>query len=843
MTKVTVPIPALIGGVSTQPEPLRLPQQAELSNNAVASVVEGLIKRAPTEFQSTFIGFPATPAVVHPIHGNDGDYVVAAADGDLAIFDMADPGGSRVVLRNSAGGIATSADLTYLETDDPQADLKFLTLDDVTLILNRSKGTGATGSLAPPQANAALVHIQSGAYTTQYRVKVRHSGGDNIEVIYRTYATDGSDPNGSPGTVSAAEDSIRTEKIAEVISDVLAGGSTATTYIGATVASGLSSGLPSASWDVSVSGSIIRIHRLDNTDFDIEVSDSQGNSLIQSVYKTVQLFSDLPVHAPVGFRVEVVGDPGTPDSSYWAEFEAHDDTAVRAFADGFWRESVDPLSEGRPNPVLMPHALIRQADGEFRFTPLNGASYPLSGYPGPLENEEWPVPLWATRLAGDTDTNVNPAFFGGPIRDMTYHGGRLCFLSADALTMSETREPFNFYKTTVVDSLDTERIILDTSNIHGDQLSHVVPLGSDLVLFADGMQFIIRSEGPVTPSSTSMIIGGRYNSNPDAQPIQVGDALFVATDRSGYGAIHEFRVTGERRPQLERKDLTAAASDYVGQVRTMTSTPQLNMVAAVSDDEQSVWVYTYYDRDGERVQQAWQKWTFARSPTIIHCWFDDTNLWLILKYGSLTRLMKMRCAPFTRDPGGERIYLDERVDQSATLRLLVGDTTVVSLPFFTDNNVRVVEKSTGKEIRVVSVSDQLVVLAGDHTATEFYLGQPIDFRHDLSYVQRFDENQSPILGEELHLGRAYMAYDNSGPFYVSVVTQTGEEFITRFSGPTLGRGSNYQKIRPISGTFQFPIRGRSDERRISIRSSDPWPLRLVSMDIEARIRRMHGGRA
>ena len=43
-------IPNLINGVSQQSESLRLGSQAESQTNGIASVVEGLKKRTPTEF-------------------------------------------------------------------------------------------------------------------------------------------------------------------------------------------------------------------------------------------------------------------------------------------------------------------------------------------------------------------------------------------------------------------------------------------------------------------------------------------------------------------------------------------------------------------------------------------------------------------------------------------------------------------------------------------------------------------------------------------------------------------------------------------------------------------------
>lgn len=847
MTKLTLSIPSFTGGVSTQPEPLRLPQQANRSDNAVASVVEGLKTRPPTEFVSTLSAFPTAPVVIHSMETADGNYIVAAGNQSLTIYDR-DGSGSPLVLRNTNGAIATSSDLSYLQTSDPENDLKFLTLSEYTLVLNRTKVTAGSANSIRTLPNQAIVQVNTGAYSKEYRIRVSHSGGDSIEVGYQTYGSDGSTPAAptTPGSTGAAEATVKTEHIATQLESLLRTGNT-TGIVGGTVYAGNSSGLPPQRWTVTRSGSVIRVVRLDGTDFTFEVSDSSGDNLMRPAYKSVQLFSDLPAHAPHGMKIKVEGDPSNEGNDYWAEFIVQGQTPVppaaaasatnlSTWGDGYWRESVAPGVRAGLDESLMPHVLIRQADGEWQFTSLDGLSYIAGG-------QEYPVPSWGWREAGDLESNEDPSFVGEAIRDMVFHEGRLCLLSENALTMSATREPFTFFRSSVIDTIDTDRIDLESNRARSERMSHVVSMGADLTIFGDSIQYIIRSDGPVTPTSVSMIEGGRYKSNPNAQPIRVAGSLFVPTERSGRGCVHEMRVSGERRPTLEKVDLTASVPGYLGSIRKLLTSPQLEMVVATSADDESLYVYTHYFNGGERVMQAWQRWTFRGDPEIRGAWFDDTDLWLICNYFGSYRLLKIRCAPYESDGDSTLVYLDERIDQTQCSSISVANNnTVCVFPFTPTSGLRVIEKETAKEIRVVSINGTSVTLAGIHTLREFWAGQPIEFRHDLSRIHRFGEDQSPVISPELHLDTLSVHYTDSGPFEVVVMTDDGQEAPTRLMGPYLGLGADYESMRMTSGRLKVGVRSRSDISRISFRSTEPWPVRLVSMDVEARELRQHGAR-
>ena len=77
----------------------------------------------------------------------------------------------------------------------------------------------------------------------------------------------------------------------------------------------------------------------------------------------MQAFVELPTISPVGYQVEITGDPGNNFDGYYVEFEPRDGD----FNEGSWLETVSPGVEYKIDPATMPHLLVRKADGNFWF--------------------------------------------------------------------------------------------------------------------------------------------------------------------------------------------------------------------------------------------------------------------------------------------------------------------------------------------------------------------------------------------------------------------------------------------------------------------------------------------
>ena len=90
MSLVSASIPNLINGVSQQPPSLRLKTQAEVQQNGLSTVVEGLRKRPSAEHVAILQNIPSgiDDAFIHTIRRDeDEQYTLIITAGALRVYD------------------------------------------------------------------------------------------------------------------------------------------------------------------------------------------------------------------------------------------------------------------------------------------------------------------------------------------------------------------------------------------------------------------------------------------------------------------------------------------------------------------------------------------------------------------------------------------------------------------------------------------------------------------------------------------------------------------------------------------------------------------------------------
>ncbi len=145
MPLVSTSIPNLLNGVSQQPSSLRQLTQGETQVNALSSVIDGLIKRPATEHIAKILNSSVDNAAIHVIdRGVDNRHIaVVTATASSATVYMFKINGTTLTTN-----VVSNAD-QYLYTDNPQRDLKFLTIADTTFILNKTKTVAMKTATTP----------------------------------------------------------------------------------------------------------------------------------------------------------------------------------------------------------------------------------------------------------------------------------------------------------------------------------------------------------------------------------------------------------------------------------------------------------------------------------------------------------------------------------------------------------------------------------------------------------------------------------------------------------------------------------------------------------------------
>ena len=810
----------------------------------MATVVEGLTKRAPPDHVAKVITGDAGAVIGHTINRDATErYVVILKDQDpgadgagggditadaLRVFN-AETGASVDIKGPDGNSAASAANLAYLNCGDPAQDLKVLTINDYTFIVNRQKEAAMTADTTTDPGNQALVTIVQGNYSTEYTVKVTY-GSISREV---TITTPGSSDSG-------AADEIQTTAIAANMKTALATGSApspdaAVTDTGTFVA---------GEFDFAVSGATIHIQRDAPTteDFDITLEDSVGNGNATVVKDTAQLFTDLPLVAPHDFITKIAGDPETGIDDYYVKFVAD---SGAGFEIGTWEETVAPGIAYKCNEDLMPHLLIRQSDGNFQFAPADGGTYTSDA-------TTFTRPKWGGREAGDTTPTPDPGFIGEPINAIFFFMNGLGFLAGEKVILSEAGEFFNFFRTTITSLLDSAVIDVTAAHTKVSILRHAIPYVEVLVLFSDQTQFVLRSEGLLTPKTVSITPSTEFESDRYVAPEANGDSIFFATTRGSYAGIREYRDVSSQRLSFEATEVSATVPTYIsGSISKMaSSTKEDVLVIQASGSTSTLWIYKFFNNGGQRVQSSWFKFTFGSDADIKNVDFIDSTLYLLVQRTEGLFIESMDFAPGQADTDSTfKIALDRRIKESdcspSPSYDSATDKTTFTLPYNISSGatMQVVSRATstvepGINYPITSSTTNTVVVSGDLSAAPVWIGEQYTKKYTFTKIHLQQPSQrggmAAVLSGRYQLRNGTLLFEDSGYFKVKVTPRYQSAYEYPFTGRVLGSGNNLIGSPSIEdGVFKFPLMGKHDELTVEVENDSPLPSRLLGAEWEA----------
>lgn len=286
---ITSTVPNLIGGVSQQPERLRLPSHMKQQEHSMCDPAKGLHKRPPTLHRAQLSGLYGE-GLYHILYlGERGAFHLNIKDGVVRVFAH---DGTEIPVT-----VDESVSLAYLVTMNPMDDLKVHTEADTTFIINSKV---VVDDIRPAESTArwdGMIWIKAGNYGRTYSITIPNYGT-------ASYTT----PDGS---------------VANHIN------STRTDYIATQLASSLTAnGVPG----VTANGSVINFGEggFDGMSFD----DGMGATSMGIVYKSVRDVGELPAtHVKDGFTIKIEGGDDTAAGDYYLRFRAED---------AIWAESVHP---------------------------------------------------------------------------------------------------------------------------------------------------------------------------------------------------------------------------------------------------------------------------------------------------------------------------------------------------------------------------------------------------------------------------------------------------------------------------------------------------------------------
>lgn len=626
-----IAIPNLLNGVSQQPPQVRFPTQCEEMVNGYASPTESLTKRYPTEVLADFSGNGDVfgKGKLHIVDRGDGKeaYALTVKDDGITAWDLIN--NSSVPVQVPAGG-----GYTYLSggnVDDLETDITLATIADYTFVCNRNKTIAMTSQTIAQRNSEALVWVKTGNYGTDYTVdlKIVNPDGsdsglalDSISITHKTF---------TPGTTNVDADGYVGTGGVTIDGETFAEGSSVldTRLIAAQLKVAIETAVSTAAgtstiWnDVDVTrkdyGIYITLDRASSGyDYKIRVSTADGLSGngVLAVGEETQVYEDLPIIAQDGMITKVVGIPEVSEDDYYLRFSAN---LTGSLGEGIWVETVAPGIPYRLDPLTMPHALIRkfdvQGDPYFVFTPMDG-----SADAGEV--------FWDDRTVGDELSNPDPSFVGAEISSIFAYQGRLGILSGEAVSVSEAGNFFNFFRTTVTTVLDSDPIDVYSAYPQITKFRHGISLGERLILFSNKAQMVLTSPDTelLTPKTVILEPAGQYEAFADCAPAQVDQEIYFPFKRGGnYTGVRDMVVNLSDASLIAAPEVTAHVPKYIrGTPKSMKVSPfDRTLVVLTDDDPSSLYVYKWFDRDNERIQSSWSRWTFGGVSVISIGWYES----------------------------------------------------------------------------------------------------------------------------------------------------------------------------------------------------------------------------
>ena len=189
MTSITQQIPNYVGGISQQPDELKVPGQVRSAKNVLPDVTHGLLKRPGGRLIGNALSAYTTDSKwFHYYRDENEQYIgqIQLSSGEIKMWKC-DTGAPCTV--NYESGQATALKNYLKQTNSggtiTDADIQTLTLNDYTYLTNRNKTTAMAATVETVRPPEVYIELKKVAYASQYSVNLF----DNTNLTTVTTAT------------------------------------------------------------------------------------------------------------------------------------------------------------------------------------------------------------------------------------------------------------------------------------------------------------------------------------------------------------------------------------------------------------------------------------------------------------------------------------------------------------------------------------------------------------------------------------------------------------------------------------------------------------------------------
>ena len=693
-------------------------------------------------------------------------------------------------------GSANIPATAYLKDATPE-DIEILTINDYTFVLNKNKVAAMKASTSPAQPDEAFVVIRTVAYNADYKVTIN---GTTV-----THTT--------PQTTSGA--TLDAGSIAAALTSSINGISGITAV---QVGPGIYVSSSTLSFTISTSGS----------------STEEGIFAFQD---QINLASRLPNQCENGYIVRVTNSDDVNADDVYVEFKT---TANAPRGPGVWEETIGPGLQFEIDETTMPHQLVRQANGVFKYEPVD----------------------WTDRLVGDETTNPIPSFIGKKINNMFFYRNRLGMLANEAVIMSRAGDYFNFFANSSQVVAPDDPIDIQATSVKPVTLNYTLSTSVGLLVFGPNEQFLLSTDADIlSPTTTKINTISTFECDDSIDAVAVGTAQAFISKSNLYSKLF-LMLNVQKESAASIDEATTNVPEYVPSgIDTMVSSPAMSIISLGTAGSDTIYQHRFFIQGENRVQ-TWYKWKLTGDLRLQ--FFDKTTFYAVTSSGSNVYLTS---------------YDLTQASESGYLTLPTGEKTDVCLDMFNNNPYRtysdVTKKTTvelpfdhipGKKLAVVAIGTYIgdniaatdesegavfyfedaditsntVLLNGDYRGRDLVIGYVYDMTVKLPKLYATQiEGQRAISDStaDLILHRIKVSTGLSGPVTYKVDI-TGRDSWSNVVNVTLPYTYVLNNVNlSASAMHDVPIYQRNENLTIRIIGDTPFPVSLLNIVWEGNYNR------
>lgn len=531
-------------------------------------------------------------------------------------------------------------------------------------------------------------------------------------------------------------------------------------------------------------------------------------------------------------------DPAPPAEGHFYEISGSGEDGFSRFfviyKGGVWQETHDNGTSIKLDEATMPHALVREGDGDFHLR--------LFG--------------WIPRLFGDYLSNPVPSFVGTVIKDIGYHKNRLVLAAGENIIFSGAGDYGNFFRNTVTILLDSDVVDIAVSTQSVANVNYILPAENGMMFFSDQTQFVLNVDQLLTPGTASIDVATSYEMNQKVKPISVGQDVYFVSESGNYSRVREYSLGNGDSLETDATDITAHVPRYIPKnvFRLAGNANEDLMLCLTSDEPNRVYPYKFFYSGDQKVQSSWSYWEFAADDEILDIDVLNNQIYFLIKRADGVYLETMDVQATTFPLALDfNILLDRRYQFEAGDKSYDATDTTFTFPYTLtaaeQATVRLVTADGATPGRILDPSQysfptsSTVKFVGDWTGVEVLGG--LNYVETYEFSEQFHKRNdgSSVTTGRYQLRTITLVFEDMAYFKTTVdpygtgAQEVTEEIVTvglvEFTGKTLGSQSLTLGSPTFeNGTYDFQVYGNSQKATIVITNDVPFGGKLVSATVE-----------